>query len=405
MPDLRLRVFYDGESADAGMLRTAAIADDSAAKMGASGAKAGDKFAKGIDSGTTKAGNAFSKLGSSLGNWGLPFSSNLEKIGKDLNNVETRGKGFGEAMSAVGGVTVAAFAGVAAESVHLADQFEKAQAGLKAAVTNSGVAWDSFSAKANAAYASAAKLGFENNDVAQALATLTTATNSPTKALSDLNVVENIARMRHETLADASAQLAKVLGGNTRILAQWGINLDIGSAKLHSIQSAEETLQKAQLGLNTVQAEINDGQEVGARAAGALASAKLAVRNASLNLQESQNAEADIMDALNQRTKNAATLYGQTFAGQLEIAKSEIHNVGVELGEALLPKINDLLNVGGNVLGFFQKNKTAAEALGGVIGGTLAAAVAVFTVNKLVALGKGIVGIAESFGSLADYSP
>lgn len=398
---LRLFILGDNSSADSAALKTAAIYDETGERIAKSGTMAGEKFSAGIDSGTSKLGSVFEKAGNSLGNFGLPFSSNLTKIGKDLDNVETKGKGVMEAFSAVGGVAVAALVGIAAESVHLSDEFDKSQSSLETAVKNSGGSWDALTPKITAAESAGAKFGLTSTNVAGGLATLTTATNSPTKALSELNLAENISVMRHESLSDASSQLAKILGGNTRILAQWGINLDVTSSKLHSIQGAEESLQKAHLALNTIQAEMASGQKTGASASGALGAAQLAVKDDTLNLTQAQNSQATIMAVLNQRTKDAGAIYGKTLPGEIAIAKSGIEDFGIAVGSDLTPKIHDLEDVLGDTVGFFEKNRGAATVLGAVIGGPLAAAVAVFTANRLVSMGKGLLGVADSFGTLA----
>lgn len=384
----------------AAMAEAAAVTDATSDKIGASGNKAGEKFAAGIDKGTSKVGSLFKSLGSQASSFGLPFANEISKIGNEFDEVETKGKGFRDSIKAVGAVGVAALAGLAAESVHLADAFDKAQAALKTAVQNAGGDWATFQKQAgDAAKTSAALVTGNAEDIDNALSTLTTATQNPTKALQMLSLVENIAAKQHETLADASAQLAKVLGGNTRILAQWGINLDIGSGKLHSIQSAEEAVQSATLSLHGVQAEIADGQLQGAQASVALSKAQMTLRNDTLNLAQSQQAIPDILAALTERTQGAAAELGKTLPGEITVAKNSIHNLGIEFGEFLLPAINRVLAIGAQVLGFFQRNRDAAIALGVAVGGPLVAAMVTFAVSAaasaIAALGKIGIAVAE----------
>ena len=156
---------------------------------------------------------------------------------------------------------------------------------------------------------------------------LTTATGSTSKALSDLNLVENIAALRHISLADAASLVAKVYDGSTRALTQFGINLDIGSGKLHSIQSAEESVQKATLNLEGIQAKHNAGLLVGINYNVALAGANLTLRNANLNLSQSQTAISVALDALNAKTKGAAQTVGKTLGGEIDIAKHSFDNI------------------------------------------------------------------------------
>ena len=384
------------------MLKTATTAEEASSRIGSSGAAGGEKFASEMEKGTNKVGGLFTKLGQSASNWGLPFSGTLTKIGSELSTTGQKGAGFADAMSAAGAVTVAAFAGVSVEAVRLADKFDTAQANLQTAVKNSGGVWAAYSSAVSAAAKTTGALVTGNaTDVDQALTILTTATGNAQKALGDLNLTENISAMRHISLADAASLLAKVYAGSTRVLTSFGINLDIGSGKLHSVQAAEEAVQSATLNLSKVQAEVNTGQLVGAQAAGALASAHLTLRNDNLNLVQSQHAIAEALDALNAKTKGAATAVGHTLGGEIEIARHSLENMGISLGEILIPKLDDLVRVGATVLGWFERNKTAADALGIAVGTTLAAAVAVFTYNTLAKLATGLVNIGQSFANLA----
>jgi TP901 family phage tail tape measure protein len=78
----------------------------------------------------------FGSLGSTMGNWGIPFGESVSKMGDKIGEAETKGKGFGQALSEVGkvaavgmGVGLAAAAG---ESIHLAENFQQSTASLAA---------------------------------------------------------------------------------------------------------------------------------------------------------------------------------------------------------------------------------------------------------------------------------
>lgn len=364
-------------------------------KFGSAGTNAAERFTTGIDKGTSRLGSIFQKLGNEASQFGIPFSNQLTKIGKDLSDVQTKSKGVLEAMSAIGAIGVAAVAGVAVESVHLADGFDRAQSVLETSVKNSGNSWDQYKGQVAAAAKTSSALVVANAaEVDQALQELTTATQSPATALKDLTAAENIAAMKHISLADAAQGLVKVYGGSVRVLQQWGINLDIGSGKLHSIQAAQEAVTKAQLSLKTAQAEVSDGQLQGVAASSRLAGAQLTLRDAELNLKQSQNAIPAVIDTINQRTHNAAQTLGQTLPGEIQIAKNSIHNLGIAFGEALLPAVNKALGVLSKGAAFFEQNKSAAIALGVAIGGPLVAAMTVFS-------GRAALAALESLGKLA----
>lgn len=404
----------DAAGYEAALERMGAVTDAAgkniADKFGTAGSTSAAKFTSALDSGTSRVGGIFQKLGGLASQFGIPFSSELTKIGKDLDSVETKARGVVAAMSAVGAIGVAAVAGVAVESVHLADGFDRAQSVLKSAVTNSGHSWDQYKGQvADAAKTSGALVVANAEEVDQALQELTTATQSPATALKDLSTAENIAAMKHISLADAAQGLVKVYGGSTRILQQWGINLDIGSAKLHSIQSAQMAVQKAQQSLNNTQAKVNDGQLQGVDASAALASAQMSLKDAQINYQQSISALPQILATLNQRTGNAAAALGDTLPGKIQIAKNEVHNLGIQFGEFLLPAIDKVLAVGTTIIGFFEKNHDAAIALGVAIGGPLAASMAVFAgkaaLDMIGALGKIAIGFVSLAGTALSKLP
>lgn len=78
----------------------------------------------------------FTNLGSTMGAWGLPFGESVSKMGEKVGDAETKGKGLSQSLVEAGKVaTVATAAGLAAagaESIHLAENFEQATAGVAA---------------------------------------------------------------------------------------------------------------------------------------------------------------------------------------------------------------------------------------------------------------------------------
>ncbi|MHB1845335.1 MAG: hypothetical protein ACYCWW_10945, partial [Deltaproteobacteria bacterium] len=396
---LILYALWDGSQADEGMARTAAISEDASARIGGAGEKAGTTFADGIDKGTSGVGGVFNKLGGQMSNFGLPFGNEMQKIGGDLQNVETKGKAVGETFSMMGGVAIAAFAGIAAESIHLADAFDTVQTSLKTAVTNSGSSWSQYQVQINAAYKSAARLGFENNEVAQSLQQLTTATDSPAKALKNLGMAENLARMQHISLTEATSELTKVFGGSTRVLTRLGINLDTTSGRLHTVQSAEQALQSANLSLNTTQHEISDGQLVGASAAGQLHAAQLRAADAALTLKQAQSAIPDALAALNQRTKGAAEAFSQTLPGAMQVARAEVHNLGVTFGQDLEPFV---LKAGTEIVRLasdLMECKPVLIAIGSAIAIALGGAIAARVQKTVMAVVNGVREMVASLGA------
>jgi hypothetical protein len=359
-----------------------------------------------MEGATERTGNAFERLGSKLDGLGIPGGSAFEKIGSKISEADTKGQKFGQMLSTIGGVTLAAGAAglvaFGAESVEMADKFDVAQAQLKVAVTNAGGNFDKLKPKIDATYQSMSSLGFNAQDSASALTTLTTATGNPTKAMALMGQAADLARYKHISLADASQALAKVQAGSTRVLTQMGINLDIGSGKLAAIHTATEGVTKAQMALHATQDKIAAGTLKGTAATDALKSSQLNLSLATQKLHQDQTTTGTILDALAQKTKGAAAAYGQTMAGQMDVAKAKVHNLGISFGEFLIPKIETTIHVVSSVITWFSKHKAVAEALAAVIGAVLGAAVIKFSVETAGKLVGGVKNMASSMLHLGD---
>jgi len=386
----------DAKSLDDALAGSAAKADVAAASIG-------DSF----DGATTKAGGVFDKLGQKLENWGIPFGSSVSKIGEKLEQAETKGQKFGQLMSTIGGVTLAAgAAGLVAfgtESVEMADKFDVAQANLKTAVEATGSGFDKLKPKLDAAYGSMSNLGFNSIDTSNALTQLTTSTGSPTQAIKLLGSAADLARFKHISLSEASTLLGKAMAGSTRVLTQMGINLDIGSGKLASIHTATEAVATAQLKLKQTQEEVAAGViKAGVPAQIALVNAHEAVSKATEKLTLDQGTIGKVIDEISKKTHGAASAYGETLAGQMDVAKAKVENLSVSFGEKLIPIITSAIKVVTQIVDWFGKHKAAAEVLAGVIGAVLGAAVLKFSVETAGKMVGATKNMASSLLHLGD---
>jgi len=74
-----------------------------------------DSLGKAVDENTSKLGNGFTKLGNTLGNFGIPFSNSLNDVGTKLDQFKSHSTGVFSAMASVGKVaTIATIAGLVA---------------------------------------------------------------------------------------------------------------------------------------------------------------------------------------------------------------------------------------------------------------------------------------------------
>jgi hypothetical protein len=90
---------------------------------------------------TSKMGTLFTKLGSTMGAWGVPFSHSVSKMGSDMSAAESKTQKLGTTMASVGKVTLfagAVGAGAAAvEAVKLGEAFQTAGASIRQATGQS----------------------------------------------------------------------------------------------------------------------------------------------------------------------------------------------------------------------------------------------------------------------------
>lgn len=156
----------------------------------------------------------------------------MSKLGEVQSKVEeTASKGashfdklkaaIGPATIAIGGTVTAA----AALAEHLAEPIEQARKQLEAAFTAAGSSVEEYRDQIAKTDKQMENFGHSQSDAENALRILTAATQDPTKALNNMQLVANIAAARHISLADASDLLARGLSGSTRIFREFGITV------------------------------------------------------------------------------------------------------------------------------------------------------------------------------------
>ena len=132
-------------------------------------------------------------------------------------------------------------------------------------------------------------LGFSVADSEKALTKLVTATGSTEKATNMMSMAADLARYKHESLADAAATLEKGTMGNAKAFKEFGITLDT-------------TLPKNQ-------------------------------------------AIAKAMDELNGKIGGQAVGYTHTFAGEMEVLKAKFDDVAVKVGAVVMPILTKLMEI------------------------------------------------------------
>ena len=217
------------------------------------------KVADNAQSMTGKIGDSFGKLGGQIGG---EFGELLNTTGEGFTKMSEAAENAGAKMAALGVGTTAL--GIAMMSMSSGDQ--QAQAQLKTAIEDTGGSWDDYDKKIESAISSGAKYGHTAADTQQALTTLTTATQDPTKALQDMTVTMNLAAAKHESLADAAKQLALVYGGNSKILKQYGIDTQVSAGNTQEADAAIAQLSARLAGQGDASMDSFSGKVSEARA-------------------------------------------------------------------------------------------------------------------------------------------
>ncbi len=165
------------------------------------GEKSAANMTKAFDTGTSKVGGMFQKLGNLGESMGIPMSGTFIKMGESMDEATAQGNGLKAVLSSIGGLVVAvgaaAAVAIAAEGFKMWDAYSKALTALKVALQDTGNSFQAFAPTMKAAQATGAKFGFNMQEVTTALTDFVTATKSTSKATQDLSLAENIAVSRN----------------------------------------------------------------------------------------------------------------------------------------------------------------------------------------------------------------
>ncbi len=85
---------------------------------------------------------------------------------------------------------------------------------------------------------------------------------------------------------------------------------------------------------------------------------------------------------------------------QMDSAKASLNALGIQFGMFLIPKLAAAGKELSKIIGWFEKNTTAAKVLGGVITGVLGLAITMFTYNKVTKFVSGVNNMATSFSKM-----
>ena len=174
------------------------------------------------------------------------MESKALRAGGSISNLDKASRLASAALATV--AIGAAAMGVA--SVKAAMESETAFARLNTAMTNAGVGSTANLEAAKKLAEANTKLGFTTIDTAQAYGTLITATGSTRDSQQLLNTAMDLARYKHESLAEAATTLARGTQGSARAFKEMGITLDSSLPKQEAINKAFDQLNQKLSGQN-----------------------------------------------------------------------------------------------------------------------------------------------------------
>jgi len=227
-------------------------------------------------------------------------TNGLNKIGNAAKEQEPK---FGALKSTMGGVFAGNLLTQGLSSleeglkgvVEAASQAQTTTVALATAMNNAKVNTEANRAAVEGSVKSMENLAFTGNDARGAMMTLVTATGSVTKSTELMGMASNLARAQHESLGAAAETLAKATTGKLGgAFKEYGITLDATLPKNQAITKA--------------------------------------------------------LNEMNEKIKNQASAYLETYAGKMELLKTKMDSAKETIGGALIPVLTTLTGVFAKVL-------------------------------------------------------
>ena len=328
------------------------------------------------------------------------FTSAMGEARTEISTTEAEGSssfdklaGFGKA--ALFGLGAAAV-GIGTLSVEMADKFEQSHAKLEQALKNAGGSFEQYKDQIGVAQKQMEQYGYTNAQTQEALANLTTALKDPKKALDDIGLAADLAKYKHIDLADAATAVAKAQEGNLKALKQMGIDLPIAASNAESLAKAHDALSKATENASAFLKSHSDALDASSKSHAQYESLLGKVSAAQQAVNDKASAGTEIMKGLSAAIGGQAAAQAETFSGKMQALKATSEDVVKNIGMALIPILEKLMDAIKDVVDWFVKHKAVAEAVALVIGGVLVTAIGAY----LLTLGKAAVESVVSFGQM-----
>ena len=292
----------------------------------------------------------------------------------------TSADGFGSKMSAIS--HVAGIAGLAlggalvgglVESVHVAMESQVSIAALNQAITDTGQSVKGTAPAIDASLSAGRNWGFENDDLRNSLARLEMSTKSTSESTKELTVAEDLARMKHISLAAATKVVTSANAGSARGMTQLGLAFVPVNAAAAALTAKYKALGEPIPPLLAAQAKLQDKQAAGAA----------------------------IMKELTKDTAGQAAAYANTAQGGMAVFGAQMNNIEENLGTMLLPAIKSVTKWVDKLTTYFSDNPAAAKLMVGALGVLAVTLMAVGAANKIVSAATDIATVAQKAFAIA----
>lgn len=314
-----------------------------------------------------------------------------------LDKLATYGKaalfGLGTSLIAVGGF-----------SLKMADEFEVSHAKLEAALKGSGHSFEEFKKPIEVADRQMAKFGFTNADVEAALAQFTVSLKDPREGLKQMGLAADLAKFKNIPLADSAMIVSKAMEGQLKPLKALGIDLPVAAGGALRLERAHLALEKAQQKVKDLLVQFPDAASKASKAHKQYETAVTGVKSAEEKLTAQQATATTILKALHERMGGQASEAAKTFAGKVLALKTEAENLATKIGLALIPILETMIAKITDAVTWFGKHRTAAEILGGIIGGMLVTAIGTYIVTTVIATGATIAQTAATIAGNVTFA-
>lgn len=187
-----------------------------------------------VITGKNGASHAFKEVTSDAQKMGTGIAQANQKAARSYTDLQKGAKQTGLALGALG-----------AASILLANQSAASQARLESAFQSAGTSVDEYADQLDAASKKALQLGFDDEDAADAIAKLTSATGEASKGIADLALAEDIARARGIDLASAANIVSAAEQGRIGSLRRLGIAIDENATSEEALAALQQKFSGA----------------------------------------------------------------------------------------------------------------------------------------------------------------